>query len=147
MREVPMTKRIYSFFLAAFFVISSTPVFADVGTTSSLRGVVNIAGATVTAEHTPTGATKSKSASVDGAFYLSNLPIGGPYQITVSASGYQTETLGGVYLQLNKTTEVTVSLASSDVEEITVTGTVPEGSIRMGSGTFLDREADRKSVV
>jgi hypothetical protein len=96
MREVPMTKRIYSFFLAAFFVISSTPVFADVGTTSSLRGVVNIAGATVTAEHTPTGATKSKSASVDGAFYLSNLPIGGPYQITVSASGYQTETLGGV---------------------------------------------------
>ena len=136
-----MTKRFYSFLLTALFVLSSTSVFADVGTTSSIRGVVNVGGATVTAEHTPTGATKSKSTSADGAFYLSNLPIGGPYEITVSAAGYQTETMGGVYLQLNKTSEITVSLASSDVEEITVTGSVPEGSIRMGSGTFLDREA------
>ncbi len=110
-----MTKRFYSFLLTALFVLSSTSVFADVGTTSSIRGVVNVGGATVTAEHTPTGVTKSKSTSADGAFYLSNLPIGGPYEITVSASGYQTETLGGVYLQLNKTSAVTVNLASSDV--------------------------------
>ena len=127
--------------MTALLLFSTSSVFAEVETTSSLRGVVNVAGAVVSATHTPTGTSKTRSASADGAFYLSDLQIGGPYDISVSAPGYKTESLGGIYLVLDKTTDVTVTLVSSDIEEITVTASASQGSIRMGTGTFLDRDA------
>ena len=136
-----MSSKIYTSVLAALLLFSTSSVFAEVETTSSVRGVVNVPGAVVSATHTPTGSTKSKSVSADGEFYLSDLLIGGPYDISVSAPGYNTQSLGGVFLVLNKTTDITVTLVSSDIEEITVTATASEGSIRMGTGTFFDRDA------
>ena len=136
-----MSSKIYTSVLAALLLFSTSSVFAEVETTSSLRGVVNVAGAVVSATHTPTGTSKTRSASADGAFYLSDLQIGGPYEISVSAPGYKSESLGGIYLVLDKTTDVTVTLVSSDIEEITVTAAASQGSIRMGTGTFLDRDA------
>ena len=136
-----MSSKIYTSVLTALLLFSTSSVFAEVETTSSLRGVVNVAGAVVSATHTPTGTSKTRSASADGAFYLSDLQIGGPYEISVSAPGYRTESLGGIYLVLDKTTDVTVTLVSSDIEEITVTAAASQGSIRMGTGTFLDRDA------
>ena len=136
-----MSSKIYTSVLVALLLFSTSSVFAEVETTSSLRGVVNVAGAVVSATHTPTGTSKTRSASAEGAFYLSDLQIGGPYDISVSAPGYRTESLGGIYLVLDKTTDVTVTLVSSDIEEITVTAAASQGSIRMGTGTFLDRDA------
>ena len=136
-----MSSKIYTSVLAVLLLFSTSSVFAEVETTSSVRGVVNVPGAVVSATHTPTGSTKSKSVSADGEFYLSDLLIGGPYDISVSAPGYNTQSLGGVFLVLNKTTDITVTLVSSDIEEITVTATASEGSIRMGTGTFFDRDA------
>ena len=136
-----MSSKIYTSVLTALLLFSTSSVFAEVETTSSLRGVVNVAGAVVSATHTPTGTSKTRSASADGAFYLSDLQIGGPYEISVSAPGYKSESLGGIYLVLDKTTDVTVTLVSSDIEEITVTAAASQGSIRMGTGTFLDRDA------
>ena len=78
-----MSKKIYATVLSALFIFT-TSTFAEVETTSSIRGEVNVSGAVVSATHTPTGSTKSKTAT-DGGFYLSNLLIGGPYDITVSA--------------------------------------------------------------
>ena len=135
-----MSSKIYTSVLTALLLFSTSSVFAEVETTSSLRGVVNVAGAVVSATHTPTGTSKTRSASADGAFYLSDLQIGGPYDISVAAPGYKTESLGGVFLILNKTTNITVTLVSSDIEEITVTAAASEGSIRMGTGTFFDRD-------
>ena len=100
-----MSSKIYTSVLAALLLFSTSSVFAEVETTSSLRGVVNVAGAVVSATHTPTGTSKTRSASADGAFYLSDLQIGGPYEISVSAPGYKTESLGGIYLVLDKTTD------------------------------------------
>ena len=134
-----MSKKIYATVLSALFIFT-TSTFAEVDTTSSIRGVVNVSGAVVSATHTPTGSTKSKTAT-DGAFYLSNLLIGGPYEITISASGYGTQSIGDVYLVLNETSNLEVTLVSDDLEEITVTAAAGQGSIRMGSGTFLDRDA------
>ena len=134
-----MSKKIYAAVLSALFVFS-TSTFAEVSTTSSIRGVVNVSGAVVSATHTPTGSTKSKSAT-DGGFFLSNLLIGGPYEITVSAPGYKSESLGGVFLVLNETTNLDITLVSDSIEEITVTAAATSGSIRMGTGTFLDRDA------
>ena len=118
-----MSSKIYTSVLAALLLFSTSSVFAEVETTSSIRGVINVAGAVVSATHTPTGTSKSKSVSADGEFYLSDLLLGGPYDISISAPGYRTESLGGVFLVLNKTTDITVTLVSSDIEEITVTAT------------------------
>ena len=134
-----MSKKIYATVLSALFIFT-TSTFAEVDTTSSIRGVVNVSGAVVSATHTPTGSTKSKTAT-NGGFYLSNLLIGGPYEITVSAPGYGTQSIGDVYLVLNETTNLDVTLVSDNLEEITVTAAAGQGSIRMGSGTFLDRDA------
>ncbi len=42
-----MSSKIYTSVLAAFLLFSTSSVFAEVETTSSLRGVVNVAGAVV----------------------------------------------------------------------------------------------------
>ena len=134
-----MSKKIYATVLSALLIFT-TSTFAEVDTTSSIRGVVNVSSAVVSATHTPTGSTKSKTAT-NGGFYLSNLLIGGPYEITVSAPGYGAQSISDVYLVLNETTNLDITLVSDNLEEITVTAAAGQGSIRMGSGTFLDRDA------
>jgi len=100
---------------------------------------VNVSGASVLAEHTPTGITKATSAGASGNFSLSFLPIGGPYEITVSAPGYQTARLEGIFLVLNETESVSVTLSRSDAEEIVVTAEAGLGIVRTGTGTLLTR--------
>ena len=53
-----MSSKIYTSVLAALLLFSTSSVFAEVETTSSVRGVVNVPGAVVSATHTPTGSTK-----------------------------------------------------------------------------------------
>ena len=123
-------------------LIVSFPVFADVDTTSSMRGNVNVSGAEVSVTYEPTGATKTTTASDNGNFSLSFLPVGGPYTVSVSAPGYGTETLGDIYLVLTETTNVSVDLvSSSSVEEVVVTASKGSGAIKIGTGTTLDRAA------
>ena len=99
-------KKLFLFSSIFIFLLASVPVFSDVDTTSSLRGNVNVSGASVVVEHTPTGTTKAVTAGASGNFSLTFLPIGGPYEITVSSPGYQTAKLGGIYLALNETESV-----------------------------------------
>ena len=124
-------------------LLVSFPVFADVDTTSSMRGNVNVGGAEVSVTYEPTGATKTTTASANGNFSLSFLPVGGPYTVSVSAAGYGTESVENVYLVLTETTSVSVDLVatSSSVEEVVVTASRGAGSIKVGTGTTLDRNA------
>ena len=136
-----MTKLKKLFIVPALFaaLFTSLPLLSDVDTTSSIRGTVNVSGASVLAEHTPTGITKATSAGASGNFSLSFLPIGGPYEITVSAPGYQTARLEGIFLVLNETESVSVTLSRSDAEEIVVTAEAGLGIVRTGTGTLLTR--------
>ena len=135
-----MPRKLYAFVLSALFVFS-TSSFAEVGTTSSIRGVVNVSGAEVTVKHVPTGTTKTRTANEDGLFFVSDLLVGGPYEITASASGYQTQSESGLFLVLNKTAAVEISLVSNDMEEIGVTASASSGTIRMGGGISLGEDA------
>jgi len=130
------------FVLSSLFAMlfSSAPVLADVDVTSSLRGNVNVSGATIVAKHTPTGISKVTTAGDSGNFTLSFLPVGGPYEITASAPGYSSERLEGVFLVLSETASISVTLARSAAEELVVTAVAGTGVIKMGTGTLLNRD-------
>ena len=57
-----------SILLFISFVCLSLPVLSDVDTTSGMRGSVNVPGATIVAEHTPTGITKTTTTGSSGSF-------------------------------------------------------------------------------
>ena len=135
-----MPRKLYAFVLSALFVFS-TSTFAEVETTSSIRGVVNVSGAEVTVTHVPTGTSKKRTTNSDGLFNVPDLLIGGPYEITASASGYQTQSDSGLYLVLNKTAVVEITLVSSSMEEISVTASASSGTIKMGGGISLGEDA------
>ena len=126
-------------FLSSFLI--AFPVFSEVETTSSIRGTVNVAGATVEITNQSTGQSKSVSAGSTGGFSASFLKVGGPYSVSASAPGYVTESVDGLFLVLNETTNITITLFSSeDLEEVVTIGS-KAGTIKVGTGTSLDRFA------
>ena len=126
-------------FLSSFLI--AFPVFSEVETTSSIRGTVNVAGATVEITNQSTGQSKSVSAGSTGGFSASFLKVGGPYSVSASAPGYATESVDGLFLVLNETTNIAITLTSSeDIEEVVTVGS-KAGTIKVGTGTSLDRFA------
>lgn len=77
-------------------------------TTSSMAGVIKddqgngLPGATVLAVHLPTGTPYGVTTRAEGQFNLPNLRVGGPYRITITYVGYQTETIENVSLSLGQ---------------------------------------------
>ena len=58
------------------------------------------------------------------SFLVGNLKPGGPYKITISKSGYATESLDDVFLTVSETAKLNVALVSNaDIDEVVVTGT------------------------
>ncbi|MBK7343196.1 MAG: carboxypeptidase regulatory-like domain-containing protein [Saprospiraceae bacterium] len=79
-------------------------------TTASMTGQVidqasgeSLIGATVVAIHTPSGTSYGTITNENGYYRMSNLRVGGPYQITVSYTGYGEIALEGVNLRLGET--------------------------------------------
>ncbi|MEM9831693.1 MAG: carboxypeptidase regulatory-like domain-containing protein [Bacteroidota bacterium] len=119
-------------------------------TTANMRGQIldesgeGLPGATVQAVHTPTGSTWGNVTDVNGYFRLSALNVGGPYTVTVSFVGYDTQEKNNIYLQLGQTynLNVEISEASTELEEIVVTarqGDIIDGN-RTGAETFVSLE-------
>jgi hypothetical protein len=52
-----------------------------------------LVGATINALHTPSGTRYTTQSQSNGQFTINNMRVGGPYQVTVSFVGYQTQTL------------------------------------------------------
>ena len=114
------------YLLTGFFLISlfSINTFASNDTTSALRGDAGVADATVVVTNVATGISKTTSSDANGVFSVGNLKPGGPYKISISKSGYATETLDNVYLTVSETAKVSVDLVlTSDIDDVVVTGT------------------------
>ena len=109
------------FFLVTLFSLNS---FASNDTTSALRGDAGVASASVVVTHVPTGISKSTTSDANGIFSVGNLRPGGPYKITISASGYATESLDNVFLTVSETAKLSVNMVSTaDIDDVVVTGT------------------------
>ena len=103
-----------------------------------------IGGATVTITDTRTGSTRTIVTGDNGLFGADNLVTGGPYTITVSAPGYQGQTVQDIQLTVQGTTTFTFELAASAEAEggdtIVVTATRANVQLRaIGPGTAFSQ--------
>jgi hypothetical protein len=95
-----------------------TNAFGQV-TTSGLRGLVAdekkepLAGATIVAVHVPSGTQYGVLTNKDGRFTISNMRVGGPYQVTVSFIGYKQEVYNDINLSLGNVTDMAITLSPS----------------------------------
>ncbi|MBV1688617.1 TonB-dependent receptor [Novosphingobium sp. G106] len=120
----------------------ATPAMAQ-ETTSTIRGVVTsdgkpVAGATVEIKDTNTGARSTVTTTGAGGFDVSGLRAGDSYTVTVSASGYATNTVTDVVTVLAQAYEVPIEL-TAEGQEIVVSAARLQGagSISQGPTTVL----------
>lgn len=116
-------------------------------TTSGMSGTLHatdgkaLAGATVTAVHTPTNASFTAVTSAAGRFNFIGLPVGGPYTVSAKAdAGEATE--NNVFTELGKDVEVSLTAKSETVqlEKLVVGASRADlDASALGSGTTLDR--------
>ncbi len=135
-------------FFGIVLLLGTISAFAQV-TTSNIKGMVvddqkaALLGANIVAIHTPTGTKYGAISNEDGRFNLLNLRVGGPYQITISYVGFQTQTRNDVYLTLGQTFNLDANMVSSSqaLDEVVVVsdqgGTF--GSDRTGAETSVGR--------
>ena len=100
-------------------------------------------GATVTARNGETGVSWKVLTNASGRFAFVQLPLGGPYTISVARIGYRPETRGGYLLQLGSRAVVDLVMAPAPVElpEITTTGTENESRRSHHGGHPPDRRS------
>jgi Carboxypeptidase regulatory-like domain len=100
----------------------SAPAFSQ-DMTSAIRGRINgtdgspQANTTIVIEDTRTGATRTLQTNDSGAFYATNLSVGGPYRVTANGRTVVIDSiaLGDIY-------NVAIDMNSAPVEEIMVLG-------------------------
>jgi hypothetical protein len=88
-------------------------------TTSGLKGMVvddkneALAGATIVAIHLPSGTQYGVLSNNDGRFTISNMRVGGPYQVTVTFVGYKPQVFNDINLSLGNVADMSVTLSSN----------------------------------
>ncbi|WP_164156907.1 TonB-dependent receptor [Sandarakinorhabdus rubra] len=96
-----------------------------------------VAGAEVAIVHTPTGTRVTTTTGADGRFAAAGLRIGGPFTVSITAEGYQGQSIEGVNVAAGNTFNLTASLESSTSDATIVvsasslrrSGVVSTGSI------------------
>ena len=125
--------------------LAATPAFAQQITTG-IEGTVRdetgneISGAEVVITDQRTGASRTLATGAGGSFNAVNLTTGGPYEISVSAAGFEGQKIGEVYTSLQGNTSLGFTLVSG-AGEIVVTGTrVKLTQLAVGPSTAFSSE-------
>lgn len=136
--------------IAFLIMLSSSNIFGQ-ATSSALSGTIYdnenqpLMAATILAEHVPSGTQYGTTSRADGKFNIYGMRVGGPYKVTVSYVGYQTQVSENIYLNLGVTTNLDFMMVAKniEIEEVTVTGTRDAifSSERTGSSTSINTEA------
>lgn len=104
-------------------------------TTASIRGSVisggkPVEGATVVVVHKPSGTASRTVTGATGSFVSSGLRPGGPYTVTVTASGRNAVTRSDLNLTVGQPYTLPIVLAEvGEVEEVVVTGVRDAGGL------------------
>lgn len=129
-----------------FAAIVSVSVNAQV-TTSDIAGIVSdqngavVSGATVTAIHLPTGSKYTTVTNDDGRYTLPGLRVGGPYKITVTATGFKEQKIEDVTTGLGTSSTVNFSMSVAETSaEVTVTSDETFSDVKTGASTNISRD-------
>ncbi|MEE4211261.1 MAG: carboxypeptidase regulatory-like domain-containing protein [Parvularcula sp.] len=116
--------------------------------TSGIEGQVTDAdgnalpGALVSVTDERTGAVRTSTAGSNGGFRIQSLQPGGPYTVTVTADGYEGQTVENVSLNISGNSAFTFALTSGAGETIVVTGARARATqVAVGPGTAFDTVA------
>lgn len=96
------------------------------GTVLSAAGAP-VAGANVEILHTPTGTRNTVTTGADGKFAASGLRLGGPFTVTITADGFQGQSVEDIRTAAGDNFNVNVALETSDTDNTIV---VTAGSLR-----------------
>lgn len=132
-------------FTGLLLIVVST-VFSQGSTNSSINGKISEAkgesliGASLVAVHTPSGTKYSASTDVDGFFRISNMRVGGPYEITASYIGFKTKVISDVFLQLGESQNLSIALETelNQLEEVVIVQDNAFNSKKTGAQTIID---------
>ncbi|WP_237055605.1 TonB-dependent receptor [Microbulbifer sediminum] len=107
-------------------MVSGAAMAAGNNTSGGLKGVVSvgeaqIAGATITVTNSKTGLTRTVTADENGAFVMSNLPVG-TYDVTAVKDGYQVTKIAEIRVRLGSDTAIGIPMASEEMEQVVVVG-------------------------
>ena len=114
-------------------------------TTSGLKGRVvdekneALAGASIVAIHLPSGTQYGVLANEDGRFNISNMRVGGPYQVTITFVGYNQQVYNEINLSLGNVTDMALTLSPS------VT-TLNEVIVSAGKGSIINSDRTGASI-
>ncbi len=139
------------FVMMLAFIGITLSSFSQGVTTGGIVGTVNdhtgvgLPGASILAVHEPSGTRYGTATMVDGRFNIIGMRVGGPYTITASFVGYETQIIQNVLVDLASATDLEFTLrdAVALLEEVTVMGERDAifSSNRTGASTSINREA------
>jgi Carboxypeptidase regulatory-like domain len=133
--------------IGLFAALAVAPVFAQ-NTTAGLGGQVlgadgqPVAGAEVMIVHTESGTVSRAVTDASGRYNARGLRVGGPYKITATKDGV-TQSEDGVFLGLDKVSQIDLSIGGEELETIEVTGVsgpVIFSTDKMGAGSNVTRD-------
>ncbi|MCH8327732.1 MAG: TonB-dependent receptor [Candidatus Marinimicrobia bacterium] len=111
-----------SLFMVSMLSLIPAIVLSQGITTASLNGIVASeagephAGANVVAVHEPSGTIFGAATRIDGRFNISGMRIGGPYTVTVTYIGYQSQSEENIFLSLGANLRLNFTLAVEALE-------------------------------
>jgi len=141
--------------LAATLLLLSVQVgFSQGVTTGAISGTVvdqtgqTLPGATIQAVHEPSGTRYGTSTLPDGRFTILGMRVGGPYRITATFIGYESQEITDVFIALGGTANFDFALrdAAALLGEVVVTHTrdFVFSSDRTGASTTLGQNEIRR---
>lgn len=142
-RPLPKTILLFLFLLLGFGRITSTAQTSQAG----ISGIVTddkketIPGATVQARNEATGFTTYTVSNPNGEYTFKQLPLGGPYTVTVSFVGYGTQKRSGYTLNLSDILHLDVQMqtATNELDAVVVNASSMQNNIpNLGSSTAIN---------
>src|SRR5712675_708803 len=108
------------------------------GTVTDASGAV-VVNATVTLVGDQTKLTRTQTTSANGSYLFVNLPIG-PYTLTFTQAGFQTQTVPSILVQANRTATLNAELKVGNISEsITVEETPLLNMVDTTNGYVMDK--------
>ncbi|HEX8331195.1 MAG TPA: carboxypeptidase regulatory-like domain-containing protein [Segetibacter sp.] len=140
-------------FTLLFIMLTSSFVMYAQVTTSNLTGTVTdaggqpLTGATISATHTPSGTRYSGSSQAGGRFNITNMQVGGPYEVVISFVGLQPQRYNDIYLRLAEAfvLNATMQTAAASLENVVV-ATTGRNSILNANRTGAVTNVGRREI-